>query len=582
VIESPVVKTLSWLTPHQLDVLRTELTTMARPDGPFVKGSKTILRDKQLEKIAALLEHSRVWYYFLDFAGVIREVGNLSSLWFREVYLDMDKVTQFPVGSSLPFRLIEHLLNSTHPDIQDMIMFPFEIYNDCASSALGTYKSRYLYREIEAEVQLATDMIAVQVSEALYRSFMNWAAAVECGRSEVIPNGQRFDIAVRQNKTLLLGAPIDFNSVACDKLNDKFQKELEKVLETADDFRTVGRLSRMLRVLRTAHMLLMGSNLKLVPFESILAKAKGIANPLSPESALMRRIVDGMDWAHWLLSVEGRKFATRAREDDKNTGGVFEPVFNGPEELAFIDEANFTGLLDVLSSDEQAFMYLELVRAVTEHVETKFVPAYAAALEAAHVAEHIYADDFGSFFMVSRDAHSDVTFPAMGALLNTLRVIGNLIAFARYLDESSGVGGPTLSAVVLGAVKASLTKFRGLLEDEGFDVRVRGGHRGFASVWTVFEVLFCIDDAKLGGAREQLLATFGDGPQLAALVFVSMLGQEAAYRFDSMLARLLELASVEQAKKLTEEQARFVQRAEGLAAVGVTARAWASGYTLDS
>jgi hypothetical protein len=229
-------------------------------------------------------------------------------------------------------------------------------------------------------------------------------------------------------------------------------------------------------------------------------------------------------------------------------------------------------------------MYLELVRAVTEQLETKFVPHYVAAVEVAHVAEHIYGDDFASFFMVARDAHGDVTFPAMGALLNTMRVLGNLIAFARYLDESSGVGGPTLSAVVLGAVKNSLAKFRSLFDGEGeaFTVRPRGGHRGFASVWTVFEVLFCIDDAKLGGAREQLLATFGDGPQLAAQVFIAMLGQEGAYRFDSMLVRLLALANIEQAKKLTDEQARFVARAEGLSAVALTAHAWASGYAIDA
>ena len=59
---------------------------------------------------------------------------------------------QFPVECSLPWMLVEYVLESQNAGLFESILMPFDIYNDSAQHALVTLKQRFLYDEIEAEV----------------------------------------------------------------------------------------------------------------------------------------------------------------------------------------------------------------------------------------------------------------------------------------------------------------------------------------------------------------------------------------------------------------------------------------------
>lgn len=54
---------------------------------------------------------------------------------------------------SLPFLLAEHVISV--PAISDNLFFCVDIYNDAASRALTQMKQQFLFREIEAELNLA-------------------------------------------------------------------------------------------------------------------------------------------------------------------------------------------------------------------------------------------------------------------------------------------------------------------------------------------------------------------------------------------------------------------------------------------
>ncbi|KAG6466977.1 hypothetical protein ZIOFF_075218 [Zingiber officinale] len=57
----------------------------------------------------------------------------------------------FPIECSLPWMLVEHVIESQDAGLFQSILMPFDIYNDSAQHALAVLKQRFLYDEIEAE-----------------------------------------------------------------------------------------------------------------------------------------------------------------------------------------------------------------------------------------------------------------------------------------------------------------------------------------------------------------------------------------------------------------------------------------------
>jgi cytoplasmic FMR1 interacting protein len=48
--------------------------------------------------------------------------------------------------------LVEYVIESQEAGLLESVLMPFDIYNDAADQALRTLKQRFLYDEIEAEV----------------------------------------------------------------------------------------------------------------------------------------------------------------------------------------------------------------------------------------------------------------------------------------------------------------------------------------------------------------------------------------------------------------------------------------------
>lgn len=59
---------------------------------------------------------------------------------------------QFPIECSLPWILVDHVIESPIIGLLESALMSFDIYNDAAQHALVILKQRFLYDEIEAEV----------------------------------------------------------------------------------------------------------------------------------------------------------------------------------------------------------------------------------------------------------------------------------------------------------------------------------------------------------------------------------------------------------------------------------------------
>ena len=59
---------------------------------------------------------------------------------------------QFPIAMSMPWILMDHILETREPSMMEYILYPLDLYNDSAHYALTVFKKQFLYDEVEAEV----------------------------------------------------------------------------------------------------------------------------------------------------------------------------------------------------------------------------------------------------------------------------------------------------------------------------------------------------------------------------------------------------------------------------------------------
>jgi cytoplasmic FMR1 interacting protein len=126
----------------------------------------------------------------------LADLSDLSDLWMREFYLESTRRlqvpsslsvclslsvshhahTQFPIAMSLPWILTDHVLETGDQPRLESVLLPFAIYDDAARRALDEFGQRFLYDEIEGEVNLCFDQLVFKLSEEIFRQYKEQAA----------------------------------------------------------------------------------------------------------------------------------------------------------------------------------------------------------------------------------------------------------------------------------------------------------------------------------------------------------------------------------------------------------------------
>lgn len=582
------------ISTHQIDVLRVEVQSLLRSSGKKGASAKQFFKSKVLQETKDFIDMSYEWYLLVNYASVIREATNLSALYFRELYRDIDRLMQYPVRSSLPFILAEHLLTmQDRPYLHDAMTFPFEIYNDAAYTALNTFQSQYLFKEVEAELELCVDMISFTLSETIYRSHREMAAAMELppGAIHMItPGVTRYDIVTRQNELQLLGFSVDFNQITTRKLNAKIRKELETYLQMITDIRYIPFVAHLIQVARTTHALLRERGLLLDDFDSILEKAKCSTDPRVLESGLTHTLCRSLDFPHYVYKSDTRRFL-----DTKNI--TLTPLSTEKwatayaklheEEVGYIGRAHIEAMVNLMSKGELSY-FVQFLSARVENELVKFIDVYTGMAPALRMNAPQSKDELVGFFNFNSDAYSELILPTLGTLLNSMRVIGNILMMIAWIDEivDDSPAGNRLLAPVMEMILSQLQNHHGLFfQTSGIDLETVTTHRSFPAVWNILEYCYCLPKPiKIMASGQQLqvqpMVTFGEGVIIAAHVFITLCGQEPFYNYDSMVRRTLALYSVEAgnlAGKLPE-LAEFLENAKISANAAETARLVAAPY----
>ncbi|GMF18010.1 unnamed protein product [Phytophthora lilii] len=115
----------------------------------------------------------------LDLSATLSELADFSSLWFRELYLELAHSVQIPVEISLPWLLIEHCLDGATSRVEPVLSI-LDVYNDAANCSLLGLQKQCLYDETEAEGKLCFDHFIFLLAERVYLHYKSLAAREAC------------------------------------------------------------------------------------------------------------------------------------------------------------------------------------------------------------------------------------------------------------------------------------------------------------------------------------------------------------------------------------------------------------------
>ncbi|KAH9784212.1 protein PIR [Citrus sinensis] len=284
---------------HCLQFLIYEVVSggnLRKPGGLFGNtGSEIPVNElKQLESFFYKLSF---FLHILDYTATVSTLTDLGFLWFREFYLESSRVIQFPIECSLPWMLVDHVLESQNAGLLESVMMPFDIYNDSAQQALVVLKQRFLYDEIEAEVDHCFDIFVSRLCETIFTYYKSWAASELLDPSFLFSsdNGEKYSVQpmrlsalFKMTRVKLLGRSINLRSLIAERMNKVFRENLEFLFDRfeSQDLCAIVELEKLLDILKHTHELLskdlsidsfrlilneMQENISLVSFSSRLA-----------------------------------------------------------------------------------------------------------------------------------------------------------------------------------------------------------------------------------------------------------------------------------------------------------------------
>ena len=244
--------------------------------GLFAKN--TNFSDQQLEEITRFTDLSYFFEAMLDYKHHLRLASDLSALWFKEFYLELSKEVQFPIECSLPWILMNFMLNQPSPEFTEFLLVPFSIYNDAAHESLYKLNLSYLFDEVEAEANLVFDQLIFKYSEIVFSHFKTRSSRmlIEQEIEQTVdaknnkgPPKKSLDQAdlkafhslhetiLNQRRFYLLGRFIDIRRVMGQCMNQYFRKAIDVAITRyeASDLTFACQLGFLIKSNRLAHRL---------------------------------------------------------------------------------------------------------------------------------------------------------------------------------------------------------------------------------------------------------------------------------------------------------------------------------------
>lgn len=322
---------------HCLQYLIHELVSGGSPkqSGGFFTGNDVDIPSGDMRQLENFFNRLAFFPHILDYRATLANLTDLGFLWFREFYLETSRVIQFPIECSLPWMLVEYVIESKEGGLLESILMPFDVYNDAADHALRALKQRFLYDEIEAEVDLCFDQLVFKLSENMFGYYKSRAAsemldlsflAVVDNREKYMVFPKRYDLLFRIRRVKLLGRSIDLAFLIGQRMNKIFRENLDFLFERfeAHDLCTIVDLQRLVDILRLTHELL-SEHVTMDPFPLMMGEMTETISLVSFSGRVATQVYTELQndfFPNFLLCTTTQRFV---RSDVKNQRPVRRP-----------------------------------------------------------------------------------------------------------------------------------------------------------------------------------------------------------------------------------------------------------------
>lgn len=462
----PVAPTAAQI--HCLQFLICELVSggnMRKPGGLFGNsGSGIPVEDlKQLETFFYKLSF---FLHILDYTATIGTLTDLGFLWFREFYLESSRVIQFPIECSLPWMLVEHVTETQDAGLLESVLIPFDLYNDSAQHALTCLKQRFLYDEIEAEVDLSFDLLVEKLNEIIFTYYKSCAAStlLDSSFTYLCDDGEkyfvkplRFDAIFKLRRVMVLGRTIDLRSLITQRMNKLFRENIDFLLERFEsgDLCGVVELQQLLDILELTHQSI-SKFLELDSYSLMLSEMQENLSLVSYSSRISSQIWNEMQTdflPNFILCNTTQRFVRSlkgthhsSQRSSASTGKAY--FYCGSHDLTMAYQG-ISGLYRDFFGIPHMFAVVKLlgsrslpgiIRALLDHISSKItamVPKITALQEALPKSIGLLSFD-GGIAGCQKIVHEILTWEAKSEVktevLHDLKEIGSALYWMSLLD----------------------------------------------------------------------------------------------------------------------------------------------------
>jgi len=243
--------------------------------------------------------------YLLSLSSNVNQITDLADLWYREFYLELNNRVQFPIETSLPWILTDHILESVDdPSLIEHIFYPLGLYNDTAHRALQHLNQRFLYDEIEAELNLCFDQLLFKLSGKIYTHYKIQASSILLDKSykqqlelahfsgKLHTPKSRFDVLLRQKHIQLLGRSLDLVGLLAQRQNTLIRQNIDYAISRfeASDLTSIIELETAINNIKLTYKLL-SEYFELDSFDSIFNEVNESTSLVSYHGRIVLHII---------------------------------------------------------------------------------------------------------------------------------------------------------------------------------------------------------------------------------------------------------------------------------------------------
>lgn len=465
--------------PATIEFIRIQISHMINEGNELLRPVKPKDRGLGSDDIAAInnfLNASENFESILLFDEVLIDVGDQSDLYFREVQLDINNVTAFPIRASLPFVLCEYALSARKsygtekdqhgkvvPENAELIFYPLAIYDDAANRARTKLASKMLMDEIMGEATICLSTLTTLISDFTFNAFRSYATMkyipdnIQEGLKKTVDPDQwpqnrsyRLITMIQQNSYYLHGQNLDLRSLITKVVDGYMCDSVESTVGLFDKYGIASGIAvtKTLDILNDTRRLLCEAGLTLMPFELMVKSALGISVPSSFHTRLMEGLKEdichNIAYKCYMRSNPTRFFPDNpgvpgsASFGKGNLGKILRdallPTFS------VITNEHFSVIIRLLDSGTIAQLLKDIQADFSKKIE-RFVELYnkqAPKLqrfkdEPMNTPSTLVFDRFeGAYRFFAEDTEIEKLFKAMKAL-------GNIMSIASMLDISIAV-----------------------------------------------------------------------------------------------------------------------------------------------